>query len=223
MKFIVKGESPNEFEAWKEYRKPTRWNHLHSNLPEYPEKDVVNYSRAQLRAVLHNEQNGLCCYCNAKIEDDHTSPIEHLEPREGDTQSERIFDYNNLLLSCNGGQKVNTNPKVLHCDANKKTKSIALTPLMPECETEIYFTEDGEINANTDRATKTVNALNLHHISLDNKRRAAIIPYLYSDFENDNPKEILPTDEIRQSFTLLQQNHGIAYWSAIVSVLRRYL
>jgi uncharacterized protein (TIGR02646 family) len=223
MKFIEKGESPAEFEAWKEYRKPTRWNDLQGSLPQTLEDGVIYYSTGQLRKVLHKEQIGLCCYCNAKINDDHTSPIEHLEPREGDTQTDRIFDYNNLLLSCNGGQKENINPKVLHCDANKKSETIEITPLMSECETEIYFNENGEINENTDRATKTVSVLNLHHITLDNKRRAAIIPYLYSDVENDNPNDLLPTDELKQSFEMLQENHNIEYWSAIVSVMRRYV
>lgn len=223
MKFIMKGISPVEFEAWKDYRKPTRWSHLHGNLPKFQEEGVVYYSLFQLRTVLHKEQNGLCCYCNAKNKVDHTSPIEHLEPREGDTRTERIFDYNNLLLSCNGGQKENTNPKVLHCDANKKSDPIDLTPLMSECETEIYFNENGKINANTDRATRTISVLNLHHISLDIKRRAAIIPYLYSDVENDNPEDILPAEEIIQSFEMLQKNHHIEYWSAIVSVLKGYV
>lgn len=223
MKFIKKGESPAEFEAWKEYRKPARWHDLHGSLPQTLEVGVIYYSTGQLRIVLHKEQIGLCCYCNAKINDDHTSPIEHLEPRVGDTQTERIFDYYNLMLSCNGGQKENTNPKVLHCDANKKSKPIELTPLMLECETEIYFNEEGEIKASTYRANKTVSVLNLDHISLDNKRKAAIIPYLYLDVENDIPNDLLPTDELKQSYEMLQENYNIEYWSAIVSVLRGYL
>jgi uncharacterized protein (TIGR02646 family) len=223
MKFIEKGVSPEEFEAWKSSRMPTRWHDLHSTLPNEMNVEIVYYSKDQLRTTLHQEQFGLCCYCNAAIKNEHSSPIDHLEPREGDTQTERIFDYNNLVLSCNGGQKENTNPKVLYCDANKKSDTIDLTPLMAECETEIYFNEEGEINCSTDRATKTVSVLNLHHISLDNKRRSAIIPYLYSDVENDNPEDILPADEIIQSFEMLQKNHHIEYWSAIVSVLKGYL
>jgi uncharacterized protein (TIGR02646 family) len=221
MKFIEKGESPDEFESWKEYSRPSRWNDLHGSLPQTREEGVIYYSTGQLRTVLHKEQNGLCCYCNSKINDDHTSPIEHLEPREGDTQTDRIFDYNNLLLSCNGGQKENTNPKVLHCDANKKSNPINLTPLIRECEIEIYFTEVGEIKAITDRAINTITILNL--IALDNKRKEAILPFIYRDFDSDNPIDILPNEVIEQSYTLLQENHHIEYWSAIVSVLRGYM
>ncbi len=223
MKFIKKGESPNEFEAWKKQEKPTSWSQLGSALPKIKEEGFVYYSKNQLRTVLHNEQHGLCSYCNAVIKNNHSSPIDHLEPREGDTHTEKIFNYFNLVLSCNGGQKENAIPKVLHCDVNKKSETVELTPLMLECETEIYFNENGKINANTDRATKTISVLNIHHISLDNKRKAAIIPYLYSDVENDNPQDILPADEIRQSFERLQKNHKIEYWSAIVSVLKGYV
>jgi len=222
MKFIEKGESPIEFEMWKIQEKPKTWGRLTSLFKGDKEDGLIYYSKDQLRTTLHQEQFGLCCYCNAAIKNDHSSPIDHLEPREGDIQTERIFDYNNLVLSCNGGQKEDVNPKVLHCDANKKSEIITLTPLMLECETEIYFIENGEINANTDRATKTISVLNLHHISLENKRKAAIIPYLYSDVENDNPNVLLPTEELRQSFAMLQENHNIEYWSAIVSVLRGY-
>ena len=223
MKFIKKGESPDEFERWKAQDEPTSWSQLGSTLPSKKDEGLVYYSKNQLRTVLYNEQHGLCCYCNTKIDDDHkTTSIDHVEPRIGDKITKRIFEYNNLLLSCDRRIE-KLNPKDYYCDPKKDVNPIDLTPLMSECETEIYFNENGKINANTDRATRTISVLNLHHISLDIKRRAAIIPYLYSDVENDNPEEILPADEIIQSFEMLQKNHHIEYWSAIVSVLRGYV
>ncbi|HMP31345.1 MAG TPA: TIGR02646 family protein [Saprospiraceae bacterium] len=223
MKFILKGTPPTEFEAWKKQDQPTAWSQLGSNLPKKREKGLVYYSKNQLRTALYIEQKGLCCYCNSKIENDYkTTSIEHVEPRMGDKITERIFDYNNLALSCdNRIEKLNS--KDYYCDAKKQENTIDLTPFMTECETEIYFLENGEIKSHTERAKRTINVLNLHHVALDNRREAAIIPYIYSDSTSDNPKDILSKKELKANFDLLLNNHHIEYWSSIVSVLKRYL
>ncbi len=52
----------------------------------------------QLRML--EEQQYLCAYCERKIESD-VIHIEHIKPRR---YLEKICDYNNLILSCNGSQ-----------------------------------------------------------------------------------------------------------------------
>lgn len=50
--------------------------------------------------ILKEEQNYLCCYCEDKIAMDNTH-IEHVKPKHLDIEN-LTFDYNNLLVSCNG-------------------------------------------------------------------------------------------------------------------------
>ena len=146
------------------------------NLPpgNKREPDVIYYSKAQLRETLLKEQNELCGYCEMQITNHPLSTkIEHIEPREGDTQTERVFDYSNLILSCNGGEK-DPPPKELHCDAEKGDKPIPLSPLDKRCEDEINFSIDGKISGLTEDAQQTISVLNLHIAKLNNLREAAI-------------------------------------------------
>ena len=85
MKYIKKSEIPqffiddtNGLVQWSQYKYKKR-------LKEY---------------LLENEQNYLCGYCEAKIRLDN-SHIEHINPKSLDYDN-LTFDYNNLLVSCNG-------------------------------------------------------------------------------------------------------------------------
>lgn len=53
-----------------------------------------------LKLQLMREQNHLCCYCEATVQDSN-SHIEHYEPRSRDQN--RTYDYANLACSCDGG------------------------------------------------------------------------------------------------------------------------
>jgi hypothetical protein len=55
--------------------------------------------RNDLRQALLTEQGGICCYCGQDISHLPTT-IEHFHPKGVDTKN-RIFDYPNLVLSCN--------------------------------------------------------------------------------------------------------------------------
>lgn len=54
-----------------------------------------------LRTHLIAQQNGICCYCGSLLKDDHTTKMEHLNPKE--TYSDKVFEYENLFASCSGG------------------------------------------------------------------------------------------------------------------------
>lgn len=55
--------------------------------------------RAFKKYLLKEEQNYLCGYCEAKVTLDN-SHLEHIKPKHLDDTL--IFDYNNLLVSCDG-------------------------------------------------------------------------------------------------------------------------
>ena len=57
-----------------------------------------------LKEVLVREQGFLCCYCGSRILASSSSAhLEHLLPK--DEFPEKVYDYHNLLASCNGGEK----------------------------------------------------------------------------------------------------------------------
>ena len=51
--------------------------------------------------ILENEQNYLCIYCESKVELDNCH-IEHIKPKARNKFPYLVFDYNNIVVSCNG-------------------------------------------------------------------------------------------------------------------------
>ena len=213
MKHIVKNESPTKFEDWKIANKPTKWSDFLSNPPQYTEDGIVYYSRYELKEEILREQYSLCCYCNDILKNDYKTEIEHLEPREGDTNTERIFDYNNLLASCIGGRSEKTSPKILYCNAHKGKETLELTPLMPECEIEIYYTDQGGIFSDIDRGKRSIRVLNLDNKILKNRREAAIESRIYADIEN---RILLSNEELVTELQSIENHKSVPFYQAIV-------
>ena len=62
------------------------------------------YSKSRLRAHLLEEQHHICCYCGVRITlNKNNTVLEHLYPKA--KYREKVFDYDNLLLSCTGGSR----------------------------------------------------------------------------------------------------------------------
>jgi hypothetical protein len=78
---------------------------------------------------------------------------------------------------------------VEHCGRHQGQKDIPLTPLMPECETELRFYASGRVRALTPRAQTTLEILNLDCPILRHKRKNALEALLYS-------LEFHPVDDI---------------------------
>lgn len=151
MQYIDKKLSmPTEVQNWIKKNNPKEW--LDKN-----EYDIYVILREQLR----QEQNGLCCYCCQKL--DEQARVEHIKSR--DKYKKLTYDYGNLLLSC-------TTPK--QCDNKKGNQDLPLTPLMQECDDELKINFAGELEAKTDRAKQAIEILNLNNRKLREKRRAKI-------------------------------------------------
>ena len=65
------------------------------------EADIIYFSKEELREILGNEQGWICCYCGQRIKNNHTTIVEHLEPKS--INKRLTFDYKNLYASCRGG------------------------------------------------------------------------------------------------------------------------
>lgn len=114
--------------------------------------------------ILENEQNFLCCYCEAKVTLDN-SHVEHIKPKDMDEDS-LTFDYSNLSVSCDGEC---FHDKRLTCGHKKENKFNELDFLNPTKVVDIreYFiyTDNcyiGASNKNEKKAKYTMQLLQLN-------------------------------------------------------------
>lgn len=192
MKYIQKQNSPPDFEKWKTDKKnrqadlakirdltpeklKLRWDNLKSK------KDIFKL----LRESLLKEQGYLCCYCLQKIDlEELTVAVEHLIARTID--GTLLFEYPNLLASCLGGQKNETDEiLVKYCNQGRGYAPLLITPLQTDCETyfdyiQIEDTDEWQIKVVglSENAEKVIDLLNLNTPKLCRLRGASIRPYL---------------------------------------------
>lgn len=214
MRYIKKGKSPVNFERWKEQERPTSWSHLLGKKIKSPEYGVFYYSKEELRVVLLEEQNRLCCYCENMISNSPlTAIIDHLRPRLGDQKTELLFDYYNLVLSCRGGQKHREKSMGLHCDSSKGNSLIPISPLNPKCMEHIQFRLNGAAYSHTLKGEATISILNLDCNKLINLRRNAIDGVIYNDQGRGN---LISKDDA--NLELKKIKSGILFYPFISSI-----
>lgn len=166
MKHIEKGDSPEFFEEWKGENDPTVWNALQ------------NPQKGDLRKHLLEEQGYLCCYCNQGIIDHPLrTKIEHFYPKDQDKYPEKMFEYSNLLLSCNGGER-DAPPRTLHCDSKKGgDEPSPISPLKSDCADFFQYGSNGKMGGTNTDATTTITDLGLDIEKLKILRKTAINNY----------------------------------------------
>ncbi len=133
--------------------------------------DLREKKRHLKEYILGKEQNGLCCYCENGITI-HNLPahIEHIKPKSLDNIT-LTFDYNNLLVSCQGNHfnEIGDNSKST-CGHIKDNNFDEVKFLNPTLVTDIsdYFVFDsdtGIISASKKdkiKAEYTIQILNLN-------------------------------------------------------------
>lgn len=176
MKYIVKNECPS---LLQEYRA----------MPGATFDNMDSDTKKQLRESLAAEQGFLCCYCGKEIQADYHSVIEHFLPKGVPAYSHLQLDYDNLLCSCDGGEKERKGKckryKKLfpsHCDDKKGDAVLPLTPLDSRVEDQFSYDEEGHIYGWSEDAKAAIRILNLDCSTIVNRRKAAIEPYLDASF-----------------------------------------
>lgn len=147
MRKIDKGDEPDVLTSWKR------------NHPQGRYDDLTDEERQAIRQTCLTEQYFLCAYCCKQIgvkDDDCMN--EHVEARR--LAPNRSLDFSNIVASCK-------TPK--QCDAAHGSTPLPLTPLMPECETELRFKISGRVEGLTDRAKETIRVLNLGDTEHNNR------------------------------------------------------
>ncbi len=176
MKYIQKSSSePTSLSDWKDQdkmyqRKNAKWKRFGKD------KSGRNY-KEEFTLDLIQEQGYICCYCEQKlnISDCH---LEHFIPQKLDSFSETLFDYHNLLCSC---QLEIASGEPRHCGNSKGSwydKDLLLSPLNTDCELKFKYNYDGTIQ-HTDKASElTIIHLQLSIDNLNDLRNKAIEPFL---------------------------------------------
>lgn len=122
--------------VWKCLEKDDTESIRHVFDNEFPKNDV--------KAILIHEQRGLCAYCMKRIRMDPHSRVEHFVPLSAD--KEKAIDYNNMLGTCDGGERiVGQQGHILCCDAHKGETEICTSPLNKMQMDKIAYKPDGTI------------------------------------------------------------------------------
>lgn len=209
MRTISKGTEPPSLTVWKRANP----NKHYCDLKFEP--DI----RQDIREYALKEQFYICAYCCQRIENIHACHNEHLEAQS--VNPKRTLDFTNIVASCETQNQ---------CGKAHKSQFLPLTPLMAECETEIRFKISGRAEGLSDRATATIQILNLgdherHNKKLIEKRKQLSNVLLWT---NDiNPNEGLEDDQLLERLIdeLVQPQQGQMepFTPVVINLLRSWL
>jgi uncharacterized protein (TIGR02646 family) len=233
MKRIIKNLEPAELSDWKAsytakngkklqdlYKQDnmtgkTLWKFLPSS-----ERENRLYSKAQLRLALLQEQGFISCYCNREIEADG-AVIEHFMPKGTPKYRHLVYDYDNLLASCDGFQ-AEPKPRNVCCDAKRLENHILpLRPTEENIENHFTFTIDGQVVGLSEEAENMIAQLGLNITQLESLRATYIRDAIY---ENPFTQTLIDSEIAKVKIQELQtrQNEKFTpFCTAIINVLRR--
>lgn len=154
MRYIQKTEVPIFF--IDNIKNITKWE-------EYPT------SKKPLKEhILKNEQNHLCVYCESKV-GLNNSHIEHIKPKAQNMYPDLVFDYNNIVVSCNGNchSEDNTHYSCGHIKDNEYDDSKFLNPVMLKNIRDYfeYDIDEGKIKPSTENYNKAIYMIDTLHLN----------------------------------------------------------
>lgn len=172
MRYITKENEPPELVRWKRRNPGKRY------------RDLSEVERQAIRRECVSEQHGLCAFCCTRItasgRDAHNA---HLQSQTDFPQ--HSLDWTNIVASCNNRAT---------CGSSQGHATPPLSPLMPECETELLFYVSGRVEGLTDRAQKAIELFQLDCKQLRDKRKKAISDFLYINGYFPPEEDILSWD-----------------------------
>jgi uncharacterized protein (TIGR02646 family) len=236
-KYIAPAETPS-FKSWKDSKSFSKTDlQAEANLvnkktliwKQFQKKTKV---RNDVKRDLLDEQGYICCYCQNRINLDEKTQIEHFIPRSSDPT--KMFDYDNLLASCDGGQKIRedynqglvSETVPIFCGPRKTNETLPISPLEQTCEDHFdYFdvgsTDDIEISikGKTAEGIDAVEKLNLDEPYLKRERgRFFKLSITNDDGENLDKGELT---RIKTNIFNRINNEFIPFCVAIDSVLQK--
>jgi uncharacterized protein (TIGR02646 family) len=211
MRTIKKGTEPPSLSAWKREKPHDQYNQLTGDLGA----DV----RRTIRQYALKEQFYLCAYCCQSIKDIDACHNEHVEAQR--LNPIRTLDFTNIVASCNTENQ---------CGKAHKSQFLPLTPLMPECETELKFKISGRVEGLSDRAITSIQVLKLgdkenNNRSLIEKRKQLSNTLLFK--EGIDPDEGLEDEELLKilidELAQPHQDQLEPFAPVVINILRNWL
>jgi uncharacterized protein (TIGR02646 family) len=207
MRTIKKESEPPSLIDWKRKNPQGQYPQLTDDL------------RRIIRQQALEEQFYLCAYCCQHIQDIDHCHNEHVEAQH--LNLKRTLDFTNIVVSCNTQHQ---------CGKAHQSQPLPLTPLMPECETELQFKISGRVVGLSDRATLSIQVLNLgdheknNRALIEKRKQLSNILFLKNSV---NPDEGLEDDELllllMDELAKPQQGHLEPYAPVVINILRSWL
>ena len=163
---IKKGSRPRELTEAIQKIKSTPSTVLSWKYIDSATKQVI------LRSLLE-EQNGLCAYCERKI-DEVNAHVEHIKPQSAGHGRDDLdsVDYRNMLAVCDGFEG---DPAGLTCDRSRGNAPLKVNPLKPDTLKNIRYRRNGVILSKDKTIDNELNdVLNLNQQMLVRSRYAAL-------------------------------------------------
>ncbi len=209
MRLIIKGQEPPALTVWKKANSKGRYQ----NLIDDGERGKL--TRLAIRLAAIQEQKGLCAYCCKQINETNSNN-EHLASQQA--APNKTLDFANIVASC-------TTPN--RCNQARGSKELPLTPLMPECETELKFRLSGIVEGITERATEAIKVLALDTRATREERKGLVDSLIYG--VGITPNDLLPPDDelLNILVTDLQQSDEAGqlppFSPVLINILRQLL
>ena len=207
MRTINKGTEPPSLTGWKRANPNKQYRDLESDI------------RQNIRDFSLKEQFYICAYCCQRIKNTDDCHNEHLEAQS--VNPKRTLDFTNIVASCETQNQ---------CGKAHKSQFLPLTPLMTECETEIQFKISGRVEGLSDRATTTIQVLNLGDHERCNKKLIEKRKQLSDTLlltNGINPNEGLEDDQLLEMLIdeLVQPQQGQMepFTPVVINILRSWL
>jgi len=185
----------------------------------------ANKKRSLKEYILEYEQNGLCGYCESKV-DNSTSHLEHIKPKSLNLE-ELTFKYENILVSCNG--KCHTDTNVPESCGHKKDHEYDETLFLNPIETidiSDYFkyTHNGNIQSSTKDVVKSDYMIRLLDLEPNNNNLQEARKKSLVEFQSVVSKHALKYDKpIKEIAKVLLDSERLAFISFLRFRYRRVL
>ncbi len=150
--------------------------------------DSIEFNKIKpiIKTQLHQEQGGICVYCEQKLEDTD-GQIEHIKPKKGKNAYPALcFQYTNYAHSCINDQT---------CGQKKKNGILPIEPTIG-CNNQFSLSTDGHIEPINDLTKnekhivkQTRDMLGLNNSALVRERQKWIVT-LSSMIKHDSSKDI---------------------------------
>lgn len=143
--------------------------------------DLQGVCLSSTRGLLHNEQNGLCAYCQRQLKS--SVFIEHYIPQSKNSLLE--LEYTNFLGVCSGKYYLDkiTGQHIEFCSCSRGNKSLLVNPLDEDSIDTLFYDEKNRICSTDNQINDDLNkTLNLNFAEICEDRKNSYDNFLQSIF-----------------------------------------